>query len=292
MGRAMSVTPLRKKTDPTAAERARRYRKRKKEDAAVTAPPVTMPAVTVQHDGGGVTAFTLAAALALATVSGTFSIIGLTNVFAGAFWPVIGMGVAIEMGKIAGVAWLGRQHTAPIQIRFAVVTLVGMLMVLNMVGAYGFLAAAHIGHAVAGEAAISARLADVDGRKRLQAAALADIDRRIGQIDAAVAETIRRGRGAAALALVAQQASSRDALVTARLREAKKLAEIEIEAAAVAGERAKVEADFGPVRYLAALLGAEDEAVMRLFILLVACLLDPLAIVLLAASTVTTRRVS
>jgi hypothetical protein len=42
----------------------------------------------------------------------------------------------------------------------------------------------------------------------------------------------------------------------------------------------------GPVRYLAAILGATDENVMRWFILMVALLLDPAAVLLLLAATV------
>jgi hypothetical protein len=42
----------------------------------------------------------------------------------------------------------------------------------------------------------------------------------------------------------------------------------------VEAERRTVEADLGPVRYLATLLGANDEDVLRYFILVVALLLD------------------
>jgi hypothetical protein len=52
--------------------------------------------------------------------------------------------------------------------------------------------------------------------------------------------------------------------------EAKALADLKIEKAAVEGERRKVEAGLGPVRYLATLLGADNEAVLRWFILVVA----------------------
>jgi hypothetical protein len=43
--------------------------------------------------------------------------------------------------------------------------------------------------------------------------------------------------------------------------------------------------DTGPVRYLAQLIGATDEATMRYFILVVAALLDPAAVLLLLAAT-------
>lgn len=54
---------------------------------------------------------------------------------------------------------------------------------------------------------------------------------------------------------------------------------------AVEGERKAVEADLGPVRYLATLIGATDEQTMRWFILVVALLLDPAAILMLLAAT-------
>jgi hypothetical protein len=53
----------------------------------------------------------------------------------------------------------------------------------------------------------------------------------------------------------------------------------------VEGVRRTIEADLGPVRYLATLLGQVDEAVLRWFILVVALLLDPTAVLLLLAAT-------
>ena len=54
---------------------------------------------------------------------------------------------------------------------------------------------------------------------------------------------------------------------------------------AVDGERRAVEADLGPVKYLATLIGADNETVLRWFILVVALLLDPAAVLLLLAAT-------
>ena len=51
------------------------------------------------------------------------------------------------------------------------------------------------------------------------------------------------------------------------------------------GQRRTVEADLGPVRYLAGLLGGDNETVLRWFILVVALLLDPAAVLLLLAAT-------
>ena len=67
--------------------------------------------------------------------------------------------------------------------------------------------------------------------------------------------------------------------------EAKSLADLKIEKAAVEGERRTIEADLGPVRYLPTLLGADNETVLRWFILVVALRLDPAAVLLLLAAT-------
>jgi hypothetical protein len=140
----------------------------------------------------GVMVATMTAALSLAAVSAGFSITGLTNIFVGAFWPVVGMGMALELGKLSAVAWLGRQEGSR-ALRGALVVLVAVLMGLNAVGAYGFLAKAHIGHQFAGDVAVAGRAADVDARIMVQAGVVADIDRRLSQIDGAIGNSNPEG---------------------------------------------------------------------------------------------------
>jgi len=229
---------------------------------------------------------TLLAALALASVSAGFSIYGFTSIFVGAFWPVIGMGVALELGKLRAVTWIGRHSSTPWRgLKGALAILVAVLMVLNAVGCYGFLAKAHIGHQVEGEAVAAGRAADVEGRISIQAGAVADLDRRIRQIDTAIETATQRGRTNAAMQLAADQRRNRTELATQRDRANKALAELKIEKAKVDGDRRVAEADLGPVRYLAALLGAGDQDVLRWFILIIALLLDPAAVLLLLAAT-------
>jgi hypothetical protein len=58
-----------------------------------------------------------------------------------------------------------------------------------------------------------------------------------------------------------------------------------VEKASIEGQRKVAEADLGPVRYLATLLDAGDQDVLRWFILIVALLLDPAAVMSLLAAT-------
>jgi len=299
-----NITELRPKAkDATGAQRQARYRKKRKPVVTVPAisakpavahpmaPPLLagrdIPTVTAPRNGGaGITLATLTAALALATVSAGFSITGMTSIFVGALYPVVGMGVALELGELSAVAWLGHQRSSSSWgLKASLTILVLVLMTLNAVGAFGFLSKAHIAGALAGDLAVAGRSADTDARLSMQAGVVADLDRRIAQIDRAVETATSKGRTGSAMALAEQQRKTRADLVAQRTNEAKALATLQVEKASIDGERRKVEADLGPVRYLATLLGAGDQDVLRWFILVVACLLDPAAILLLLAAT-------
>jgi hypothetical protein len=271
--------------DRTAAERQRRYRQRHRKHLTVTAVTATIATALQPKRYGFVPFVLLCAALAVATVSGSFSVIGLTAVFTGAFWPILCMGVALETAKLSAVAWLGRRYVASRIVKGAIVTLVGALMVLNAIGSYGFLAKAHLDHAVTGEAQVADHNARIDARKELAVATLADIDRRIAQIDSTIDEATRRGHTTSAMALLAREADRRKELVADRARAASALASIEVEKAGVENERNELTADSGPVRYLSKLIGIDQEAATSWFILFVALLLDPLALVLLLTAS-------
>jgi hypothetical protein len=271
--------------DRTGAIRQKRFRQRRKlqKAEAVTRP---VRAVTPLRSRRSILpVILLCAALAVASVSAGFSIVGLTAIFAASFWPIIGMGVALETAKLSAVAWLGRRYAAPRALKAGVMTLIVTLMGLNAIGCYGYLARAHIDRVVAGEAIVASHQAHVDVRRRLAAADVADLDRRIGQIDSAIAEATKHGRTTSAMSLAERQRGRRDALVAERTRAASALAAVEVESVGVENERAEQAVDFGPVEYLSKLIGIERDTAMRWFIVLVACLLDPAALMLLLAAT-------
>jgi len=63
------------------------------------------------------------------------------------------------------------------------------------------------------------------------------------------------------------------------------LTELRVERAKVEGARAALDADLGLVEYQATLLNSNAEQTMRYFILIVALLLDPAAVLFLLAAT-------
>jgi hypothetical protein len=309
--------------DPTNAARQRRHRAKRKAEQGITVTAslasaeteplknpgennanVTVPAasVTVQdapppvpdgstqaskRNGRGVAFAIMFAALGLAAVSGGFSISGMTAIFVGAYWPVIGMGVVLEVGKLSAVAWLGHHNNGAswIGLKGAISLLVLVLMGLNIVGVYGFLAKAHIGHQIEGETAIASRMAEIQGRISVQEGVVASLDRQIAQIDKAVETATAKGRAVGAMQLATDQKRNRTDLVTKRDQTATALAGLKVAKAGIEGQAKVADADLGPLRYFAMLLGAGDQDVLRWFILVVASLLDPAAVLLLLAAT-------
>ncbi len=85
--------------------------------------------------------------------------------------------------------------------------------------------------------------------------------------------------------LAADQRRNRTELATKLAQVNTELATLNVQRATADGAQKVAEADLGPVRYLATLLGAEDELVLRWFIAVVAMLLDPAAVLLLLAAT-------
>lgn len=269
--------------------------------ASVTPPVTEAVGVTVMPDAmvtrRSMTPVKLAAlivALALACVSAAFSIDGLTAIFAGAFWPVIVMGVALEAGKLVAAAWLTEHwNSAPSLLRLVLVVMIGVLMSLNAVGVFGFLTRAHLDHMAARDLALADRTADTAARLAMQGQTVADLDRRIAQIDAAIEEATRLGRPVGAMTLADQKRRDRADIVAARQREAQTLASLQIDKAKIDAQRRRDEVDVGPVRYLAELIGtpATDlERPIRLLTLALVAVLDPLAVALLLAAGAHTTR--
>jgi hypothetical protein len=234
------------------------------------------------------------AALALACVSAAFSIDGVTAIFAGAFWPVITMGAALEAGKLVAAAWLTEYwNSAPPLLRLVLVAMIGVLMALNAVGVFGFLTRAHLEHMMAVDLALADRTADIDARLAIQGQTVADLDRRIAQIDAAIEQSTRLGRPFGAMTIADQKRRDRADIVAERQHQAQALASLLIEKAKVDAQRRRAEADVGPPRYLAELTGAPTtdlERPVRLLTLALVAVLDPMAVVLLLAAGIPTTR--
>jgi hypothetical protein len=288
-----------KAKDATAALRAKRYRRKRK-------PTVTVPAssrssggtekrndikaaVTVErHTGRAIDVLAYVAAIALAGAAAWFSIRGMAVLFPGSPMSVIGMAVAMESAKLIAAGWLARRWRATLWVwRLVLVALIVGLAVINATGVYAQLVAAHVGERGAAQSAVETESASLAARIEVAAHNVADLDRRLGQIDSAVEVAARRGKTNAALSAIESQRRARAGLTDERKREAATLAALQSDHASVAARGRQIETESAPIRYVAEFVGADtdsEKAIRWLIALMVLCC-DPLAIALTAAAS-------
>jgi hypothetical protein len=139
----------------------------------------------------------------------------------------------------------------------------------------------------AATSAIESQNAALAARIDVQAHTVADLDRRLGQIDSAIEEAARRGKTNTALSAIEGQRRARAALADERKREVGTLAALQAERASVVAKGRQVEVESARIRYVAELVGADadcERAIRWLIALMVLCC-DPLAIALTAAAS-------
>ncbi len=171
--------------------------------------------------------------------------------------------------------------------RLLIVALVCGLAVINATGVYAQLVAAHMGERGAAQSAIETQDAALAARIDVQAHTVADLDRRLGQIDFAIEEAAKRGRTTTALTAIAAQRKSREALVEQRRAEASTLADLKAERSALGAKGRQIETEATPIRCVAELVGADtdSERAIRWLILMMVLCCDPLAIALTTAAS-------
>ena len=253
--------------------------------SAIAIPVASAPALRARTTGF-INVLAYAVAVALAGIAAYFSIRGMIVLFPGAPTAIIVMGVAMEAAKLVTVAFLAHQWRLLGGLSCAVlVTLVAGLAAINAAGVYSQLVAAHFGDRIAATSAVETEASALAARTEVQTQTVADLDRRVGQIDSAIAEMVKRGRTAGALEAIGAQRKLREALVSQRRHEADMLANLKSEAGAVAAKSRQIEVEAAPIMYVAQLLGATTEQAIRLLILLMVLTCDPLALALTAAAS-------
>jgi hypothetical protein len=239
--------------------------------------------------------WTLAVALSLSLVAAWYSIIGLTAIFAAAVFPIIVMGGIMEVAKITVTLWLHEywQHckrSMKIQLTFSVI----VLMFITSMGIFGFLSKAHLDQAVpTGD--VAAKVQILDEKIKTERDTIESSRRALAQLDLAVDQTMSRSndeKGAErAVQIRRNQTRERTTLQNEIATAQKKIAAYNEERAPIASELRKVEAEVGPIKYIAALIYGDDpdanllEKAVRWVIIILVLVFDPLAIMMVLAAT-------
>jgi len=239
--------------------------------------------------------FTLLTALSLSVVAAWYSILGLTAIFASAVIPIIIMGSILEVAKVTVTVWLHEYwHRCRLLMKIYLVPAVGMLMVITSMGIFGFLSKAHSDqNLISGDA--QSKIAIYDEKIKTQKDNIEANRKALKQMDEGVDSVLGRStdeKGAdKAVALRKAQQKERVRLQNEILQSQKSIAELNEARAPIAAEVRKVEAEVGPIKYIAAFIYGDNpdanllERAVRWVIIILVVVFDPLAIMMVLAAT-------
>ena len=235
--------------------------------------------------------------LTISAVAIYYSVVGLAAIFAAASIPIIIMGTTLEVAKLVCASWLkANWERIPKLMKLYMTAAVVVLMMITSMGIFGFLSKAHLDQAVpTGD--IAAQVAMIDEKIRIQREIINDNRSVLRQLDEAVNQTMGRStdeKGAERSVSIRrgqtkERAAANKAIDQAQL-EVSKLLE---QKAPVASKLRAVEAEVGPIKYIAAFVYGDNpdanilEKAVTWVIIIIVSVFDPLAVIMLLAAQMT-----
>ena len=237
----------------------------------------------------------LLVAIGLSAIAAYFSVIGLTTIFAASFWPVVIMGGTLEVAKVVAASWTYRNwNIAPFSIKAYLVASILDLMFITSMGTFGYLSKAHIDQTASSGDVIS-QLAIYDEKIKVARENIDANRKALKQYDEAVDQIMGRSdtEKGAEKAVVVRRSQQKD---RARLQEEiqtyqKEIGILNDNRAPLAAQVRKVEAEVGPLKFIAELFYEEVDTqfldkTVRWVIILIVIVFDPLAVILLIAANI------
>jgi hypothetical protein len=236
-------------------------------------------------------------AFVLSGIAAYYSVIGIIAIFSAAAIPVAIMASSLEVAKLVVASWLYRywKHIPILMKTYFTVSLV-VLMLITSMGIFGFLSKAHSDQSlVSGD--VTAKISVYDEKIKTAKENIDANRKALKQMDEAVDQVMGRStdeKGAdKAVALRRAQQKERGRLITEIEAYQKTVSVLAEQRAPIAAEVRKVEAEVGPIKYIAAMIYGDDpdentlERSVRWLIILLICVFDPLAVLMLIAANLT-----
>jgi len=244
---------------------------------------------------------TLLSGLAISAVAVYYSVAGLTAIFSAAVIPIVVMGIALEISKLVATVWLKQNwNIAPKLIKLYLIIAIIVLMLVTSMGIFGFLSKSHSDQSlVSGD--VESRIAVYDEKIKTEKENIEADRKALRQMDEAVDQVMGRSteeKGAdKAVSLRRGQQKERARLLSEISDSQKKISTLNDERAPIAAETRKVNAEVGPIKYIAAFFYGNtnqtilERAVTWVIIILIS-VFDPLAVALLLASQYSFQRLN
>ena len=242
------------------------------------------------------TLLTFLSAISISVIAAGYSIIGLATLFAGAVIPIIAMGSALEVGKLVAASWLYHNWNSDVP-RLLKGYLFGAIIVLIFItsmGIFGFLSKAHLDQ-VKPTSSNNIKIELIDKQISQQNLIIERAEKQIDLLDKALEVYIDKEYVTRGLKERKKQEEERNALNEAINNASDKIAVLTNDKATLSLEQDKIEAEVGPIKYVAELIygeSAEDnfDKAVRTVILILIFVFDPLAVLLLIAANISLRQ--
>ena len=236
---------------------------------------------------------TLISGLSISAVAVYYSVIGLISIFAAAAGPIMIMGIVLESSKLVATVWLKRHWNDASVLMLSYLTFsVLILMFITSMGIFGFLSKAHSDQSVPSGDIID-KVSLIDEKIKTYKDNIDTARKALLQLDAAVDQTMSRTtseQGAThSVQIRRTQLKERNQLQQEIAQSQTEIAKLRDERAPIANELRRVEAEVGPIKYIAAMIYGDVldsnvlERAVRWMIILIVSVFDPMAIMLLLA---------
>jgi hypothetical protein len=221
---------------------------------------------------------------------------GLATLFAGAVIPIIAMGSALEVGKLVAASWLynnWRNPLVPKSIKAYLTSAVVILIFITSMGIFGFLSKAHLDQ-VQPVSSNNIKIELIDKQINQQQTIIDRSQKTLDQLDKALDKYIDMEYVTRGLKERKKQEEERNLLTTTINNASDKIGELTLQKAELALEQDKIEAEVGPIKYIAELIYGDEakdhfDKAVRWVIIVLIFVFDPLAVLLLIAANISLR---
>ena len=238
---------------------------------------------------------TLFSALFISSVAAYFSIAGLIAIFPGAPIAVGLMGSALELGKLVSASWIYRfWNRTNVLMRTYFITAIVVLSFITSIGVFGYLTRAYA-EGTEGLDANSEQIALLDAQLGIEQDNVQVSRATLQQLDKAVSNLNDSSRVERAIQVRNSQRRERTELTSVINNSNQKIAELKKQKAELSVGQRKLETEVGPIKYVAQLVyGADDtstiDKAVRLLVLLLIFVFDPLAILMVIAANISMKQ--
>ena len=242
------------------------------------------------------TILTFLSAISISVIAAGYSIIGLATLFAGAAVPIIAMGTALEIGKLVAASWLYQnwRSDVPRLLKAYLFTSIIVLIFITSMGIFGFLSKAHLDQ-VQPTSGNQLSIDSYNKQINQQQIIIDRAEKTLNQLDKALDVYIDKEYVTRGLKERNKQKEERDLLNKTIDEATSKILELNKTKNTIELEQLKIEAEVGPLKYVAELIYGDDaknhfDSAVRIVILILIFVFDPLAVLLLIAANISLRQ--